>query len=200
MDANKTREQIVAIAADLIWSRGYNRTSVDDIIRTADVSKGSFYHHFPSKESLGLAVIDVWTDHFGTHIAANLSDTRSPEENIHAILDAMVSAQQESGFRGCPLGRLALEMGDVSESFRQRLQAGFNDLSHLFTGYLEQAGVPQPEAKAQGHCMLATLEGALMLEKVNGGGRVLRALIATMQSNVSLRLAGTAVSRAAGRA
>lgn len=193
MDVNNTRERIVATAADLIWSRGYNRTSIDDIIRKADVSKGSLYHHFSSKESLGLAVIDTWTDHFGAHIAANLSDARSPEGNLHAILDAMVSAQEESGFRGCPLGRLALEMGDVSESFRQRLQEGFNDFSDLFTAYLEQAGIPEPEAKERGNCMLATLEGALMLEKVNGGGRVLRALIATMKSDVSLRLAETAV-------
>lgn len=199
MEVKNTREQLVATAADLIWSRGYSRTSVDDIIRTADVSKGSFYHHFPSKEALGLAVIDVWTDHFGTHIAANLSDTRSPEENIHGILDAMVGTQQESGYRGCPLGRLALEMGDVSEAFRQRLQEGFNDLSDLFTGYLEKAGLPQPEAKAQGHCMLATLEGAMMLEKVNGGGSVLRALIATMKSNVSARLAQTAAPQVVGR-
>ena len=198
MEANNTCDHIVATAADLIWSGGYNRTSVDEIIRKADVSKGSFYHHFSSKESLGLAVIDAWTAHFGAHIAANLSDAGCPEENLHAILDAMVSAQEESGFRGCPLGRLALEMGDVSESFRQRLQKGFNDLSDLFTTYLEQAGIPEPEAKARGDCMLATLEGALMLEKVNGGGRVLRALIATMKSDVSLKLAETAVWPAVG--
>ena len=193
MNANNTCQQLVASAADLIWRRGYSRTSVDDIIRSAEICKGSFYHHFSSKESLGLAVIGAWTDHFGAHIGANLSEAHTPEENLHAILDAMVSAQEESGFLGCPLGRLALEMGDVSEVFRQRLQQGFDNLSELFTTYLRQAGLVESEAQEQGRCMLATLEGALMLEKVNGGGGVLRSLIATMKTDVSHRLVETAV-------
>ncbi len=185
MNANATREHIVAIGADLIWRGGYSRTSVDDIIRSADVSKGTFYHHFSSKEVLGLAVVDTWTEYFGAHISANLSDDNSAEENLHAILDAMVSAQEENGYLGCPLGRLALEMGDVSETLRRRLQQGFDGLSGLFSDYLMQAGFSESEATEQGRYLLATLEGALMLEKVNGGGRVLDGLVATMKADVS---------------
>ena len=105
MQASGTREQIVGSAADLIWRRGYSRTSVDDIIRNAGICKGTFYHHFTSKESLGLAVIDNWTAHFASRIQARLSDHASPVENLHAILDAIVSVQEEGGYLGCPLGR-----------------------------------------------------------------------------------------------
>jgi TetR/AcrR family transcriptional repressor of nem operon len=188
MGSEGTREQIVSSAADLIWRRGYNRTSVDDIVRHARICKGSFYHYFSSKEALGLAVIDVWTEHFGAHIRAKLSASQTPEENLHAILDAMVAAQEESGYLGCPLGRLALEMGDVSEAFQQRLQEGFDGIREAFATYLKAAGLDADEASAQAHYLLATLEGALMLDKVRGGGEVLNGLIAAMKSDVSQRL------------
>lgn len=184
-----TREQIVTSAADLIWRRGYNRTSVDDIVRHAGICKGSFYHHFSSKEALGLAVIDAWVAHFGAHIQANLKADNTPEQNLHGVLDAMVTAQAEkSGYLGCPLGRLALEMGDVSESFKERLQQGFDTIREIFATYLCEAGMAPREAAEHGRYMLATLEGSLMLDKVRGGGEVLNGLIAAMKTDVSRRL------------
>jgi len=197
MNANGTHAQIVATASDLIWRRGYNRTSVDDIIRAAGICKGSFYHHFSSKESLGLAVIDAWVEHFGGHISANLSPDRTPEQNLHAILDAMVTAQQDSGYLGCPLGRLALEMGDVSEAFQLRLLAGFDTIRELFATYLREAGMPAEQAAEHGRYMLATLEGSLMLDKVRGGGEVLNGLIAAMKTDVSRKLVDLAAGRVA---
>ena len=193
MQASGTREQIVGSAADLIWRRGYSRTSVDDIIRNAGICKGTFYHHFTSKESLGLAVIDDWTAHFASRIQARLSDDASPVENLHAILDAIVSVQEEGGYLGCPLGRLALEMGDVSENFRIRLQGAFNDMRGLFSAHLQQSGMSKEEADEHGRYMLATLEGALMLNKVRGGGKVLDDLVVSMKTDVSRRLVEVAV-------
>jgi len=193
MQETGTREQIVTSAADLIWRHGYNRTSVDDIIRHAGICKGSFYHHFNSKEALGLAVIDAWVAHFGGHIEANLKTENTPEQNLHGILDAMVTAQAESGYLGCPLGRLALEMGDVSDSFKVRLQEGFDTIRGMFATYLRAAGMEPQAAEEHGRYMLATLEGSLMLDKVRGGGEVLNGLIAAMKTDVSRKLVEVAV-------
>lgn len=186
-----TRQQIVSSAADLIWRQGYNRTSVDDIIGNAGICKGSFYHHFASKEALGVAVIDTWTAHFGGHISARLSPDQTPEENLHGILDGMLSAQQESGFLGCPLGRLALEMGDVSDDLQRHLQAGFEGIRALFAGYLHEVGMSEPEVMERSQYLLATLEGALMLDKVRGGGQVLEGLIVAMKKDISRQLQQT---------
>ncbi len=193
MQASGTREQIVGSAADLIWRRGYSRTSVDDIISNAGICKGTFYHHFTSKESLSVAVIDNWTAHFASRIQARLSDDRSPVENVHAIIDAIVGVQEESGYMGCPLGRLALEMGDVSETLRARLQRAFDDMRGLFSTYLRQSGMSKEEANEHGRYLLATLEGALMLNKVRGGGKVLDDLVVTMKADLNRRLVEVAV-------
>jgi TetR/AcrR family transcriptional repressor of nem operon len=188
VNVNGTRAQIVATSADLIWRHGYHRASVDDIIKAVGVSKGTFYHHFSSKEALGLAVIDSWVDHFSASIRAHLSETNAPLENLHGILDGIVRAQQEAGYLGCPLGRLALEMGDVSERLRKRLEDGFEGLRSLFAEHLELGGMAPAQAAQVGRYMLATLEGSLMLDKVRGGGMILDGLIDAMKSDINDRL------------
>ena len=54
----RTRRRIVGHATQLIHDKGYRGTTIDDVIKAAGVTKGSFYFHFSSKEELGNAVID----------------------------------------------------------------------------------------------------------------------------------------------
>ena len=55
-----TREQIMTAAAELFCRTGYDATGVAEICSQAGVSKGAFYHHFPSKKDLFLAIVDKW--------------------------------------------------------------------------------------------------------------------------------------------
>ena len=55
-----TREKILKAAVALFHEFGYNGTSVQDIVRKADVPKGSFYNYFQSKEELAIAASDVF--------------------------------------------------------------------------------------------------------------------------------------------
>lgn len=54
--AEATRARLVDIAADLFGRRGYEGTSIEEVLDRAGVSKGALYHHFPSKEALFEAV------------------------------------------------------------------------------------------------------------------------------------------------
>ena len=58
--AEETRSRIMSAAAEYFSTRGYNASSVDDICREAGVSKGAFYHHFPSKQAIFLALLQDW--------------------------------------------------------------------------------------------------------------------------------------------
>ena len=61
-----TREKLVRTAERLMLRDGYSATRVDEVIRKAGLSKGSFYHFFDSKESLGLAALErYYTDRVG---------------------------------------------------------------------------------------------------------------------------------------
>ncbi|MCS7248059.1 MAG: TetR/AcrR family transcriptional regulator [Anaerolineales bacterium] len=56
----ETRARILAAAVDQFIRFGYEAASVDQICAAAGVSKGAFYHHFPSKQALFLALLENW--------------------------------------------------------------------------------------------------------------------------------------------
>ena len=55
--AEGTRRNILEKAFELIYERGYQNTSIDDILATTGVTKGAFYYHFQNKDEMGLAII-----------------------------------------------------------------------------------------------------------------------------------------------
>lgn len=57
-----TRAAILAAALKLFSQHGYDATGVAEICAEAGVSKGAFYHHFPTKQSTFLALLDTWLE------------------------------------------------------------------------------------------------------------------------------------------
>jgi AcrR family transcriptional regulator len=56
----ETRNKIMQSARELFSRSGYESASVDDICREAGISKGAFYHHFPSKQSVFMDLLNEW--------------------------------------------------------------------------------------------------------------------------------------------
>lgn len=86
-----TRRSILRSAEECFARYGYDATAVAEICERAGVSKGAFYHHFPSKQSLFLDLMENWlTDFTGT-----LSQARSEAESVPEALKAMASRIRE---------------------------------------------------------------------------------------------------------
>src|SRR5262245_11776093 len=87
------REQAVTQAAELFRERGFRATSIGDVLERTGLQKGSLYHHFPSKENLGHAVLDRWTRELSTRVLDTLTSPVGPPplERIAATLDAFVA-------------------------------------------------------------------------------------------------------------
>src|SRR5690554_488604 len=64
------RTRLLEAARDEIRRRGFAATSVDDLCRAAGVTKGAFFHHFRSKEALGVAAAENWSETTGAFFAA----------------------------------------------------------------------------------------------------------------------------------
>jgi TetR/AcrR family transcriptional repressor of nem operon len=62
---------LIEAARRLVRHKGFAATSVDDLCSAAGVTKGAFFHHFPSKEALGVALIDDWTQMTGVMFASH---------------------------------------------------------------------------------------------------------------------------------
>jgi AcrR family transcriptional regulator len=76
--SEETRARIIEAAIKLFSNHGFNTTSVDDICAEAGISKGAFYHHFESKQSLFLALLDGWLQAIDKAIEAS-KDQTAPE-------------------------------------------------------------------------------------------------------------------------
>lgn len=107
-------------AIDVIRAQGLHATSVDDLCAAAGVTKGAFFHHFPSKESLAVAAANHWTQTTGAMFAsASYHDLDDPVERIFGYLDlraALISGPPAS--YTCLAGTMVQEAFDTSPEVR----------------------------------------------------------------------------------
>jgi TetR/AcrR family transcriptional repressor of nem operon len=61
-ERGSARIRLLEAARDIIRAKGFAATTIDDICNAADVTKGAFFHHFPSKDALGVAVAEFWAE------------------------------------------------------------------------------------------------------------------------------------------
>jgi TetR/AcrR family transcriptional regulator, transcriptional repressor for nem operon len=209
MDATPSRakEQILEAATRLMEVHGYHRTALGDVLRESGTGKGNFYYYFHSKEALGYAILDRIIRDFTTRLLDPiLSDPgRRPLDQIYDFLDALVAAQRARRcVGGCPFGNLAVELADAHEGFRQRLTAAFDRWRTYLTAALERAraeGALEPCADPDrlARFLVAGIEGAILLSKVQKDITVLEECVAELKHHLTVCVAGPAAPRTAVR-
>jgi TetR/AcrR family transcriptional regulator, transcriptional repressor for nem operon len=123
--ADDTRLTILKKAFDLIYARGYQVTSVDDIIAETKVTKGAFYYHFKTKDAMGLAVIrEVMYPGMHKALITPLLSGHDPVFEIHDMMKTLLLHNTFFHVRyGCPAVNLIEEMAPVSKPFQKALLA-----------------------------------------------------------------------------
>jgi len=81
-----TKKRILDTAGELFASKGYDAVGVAEICMVSDASKGAFYHHFESKESLFMELLDQWLSKLDANLLQILKQDFSLEQGIHGIL------------------------------------------------------------------------------------------------------------------
>ena len=173
-EGRQTREAILEAATGLMHLKGYQATTLDDVLKESGVGKGNFYYHFKSKEDLGYAILDQVVSVFLERtLDPCFSETSTPRlTQIRCFLDRVLAAQRERNcVGGCALGNLAAELSDVHEGFRERLSGVFKAWRERLTGALAQAqaaGCVRPECRpdAVAQFLVASLEGAILVTKL----------------------------------
>jgi len=122
------KEKILRVAYKLIYEKGYEDTSVDEIITKAGVSKSNFYYHFKTKQDLGLSVLELRIDTYVKEILGNtlLNSQLNPLERLDSFYTKVIAVHQDNKCRfGCPFGNLAAELSAKNSIFRKRLEDFF---------------------------------------------------------------------------
>ena len=165
---SNARERLIETAGELWHRRSYADVGVGEICAEAGVQKGSFYHFFPSKRDLALAVIDErWEHREGAEIAELMRFELPPLERLRVFLDRGLQQQFDLkatiGACGCSFGNLAVELSGIDPVLRERLERLFSDWAGLIRIALDDAvaaGDIPPIDTAQGaRALLAYIEG-----------------------------------------
>ncbi len=127
-DLEKSRKEILDAAFFEVFSRGFQGVSVDEIVKKTSLSKGAFYHHFPTKMDLGYALVDdVIKPMIIDRWIAPLAQYENPLDGILKQIKSLIGGAKPAHMKlGCPLNNLVQEMAPVDEGFRVRLQAALS--------------------------------------------------------------------------
>ena len=121
--AEATRLTILQKAFELIYVKGYQTTSIDDIIATTQVTKGAFYYHFKTKDEMGLAIInEILKPTLSNSFIEPLQSEQNP---LDAIYNLMHNLLMENSFLkveyGCPASNFTQEMTPWNADFNKVL-------------------------------------------------------------------------------
>lgn len=162
-----TRNRLVEASRELFYLQGYEATSVAEILEKADVNSGSLYYCFSGKEELLLAVLERYKEMLWPMvIEPAFAREKDPLKRIFAILEGYRQGLLYTVFTGgCPIGNLALEVGDHHPQAREKVAENFSGWCRWIERCLEEAGERLPaglDRAKLGQFVLTVMEGAVM--------------------------------------
>lgn len=165
-------QDIITTSRRIIYYKGYQATSVNDILDEAHIGKGQFYHYFSSKRDLGLAVVDDLVKEWDRDVFEGIFATDlDPIAKLNKMLDRMLTIHtDEDGKSGCPAGNLAIEMSEHDETFRLKVHYIFDRWISCIEGALNELKAKghlasDIDAKQHAQAIVSLIEGAILLMK-----------------------------------
>ncbi|ODM43816.1 TetR/AcrR family transcriptional regulator [Cereibacter johrii] len=201
MTTGDGRSRLLAAATRLIRTQGFAATSVEAICREAGVTKGAFFHHFPSKEALGVAAADAWSEVTGRLFAeASYHRPADPLDRVLAYIEfrrALVAG--EIADYTCLVGTLVQE---AYGSDPIRAACGASILGHAGTleadmaAAAEARGVADVDPASLARHTQAVLQGAFILAKAGGGAAAVEEALDHLKRYLRLLFANPGASGA----
>jgi TetR/AcrR family transcriptional regulator, transcriptional repressor for nem operon len=169
MATKSTRDHLIDTGLKLMHQQGYNATGLTEILKAADTPKGSFYHHFGSKEDFAAAALERYTTREAKHAATVLNDAKAPPlKRLKRYFTDLVRFYGQKGeIPGCMMGRFSLEIAAANPQLRKQISGSFAHWEHTIATVVQQA-VAQKElpadtdSESMAGFLLNSWEGALL--------------------------------------
>jgi AcrR family transcriptional regulator len=139
------RQRILETAYDLFSQRGVRDVGVDEIIARSGVAKATLYNHFPTKNHLVLAFLDLREERWTFEMVETEARARgnTPEDQLLAIFDVFGEWFRREDFDGPAFISVLLEMGRLHPLGQASIQH-LENINALVAGMAEEAGLREP--------------------------------------------------------
>ncbi len=182
-----TRQQLLDTGRRMMVTKGFTGVGLNEILQTAGVPKGSFYHYFKSKEQYGQAMLE---EYFQNYLAD--MDQRFAATDINAREQLMGYWQQwlsnycePCDEQTCLAVKLSAEVADLSEAMRLTLRDGTEQVIERLTGCIEQGqrdgSLPPSNAQQTATALYQIWLGASLLSKLHRNNQPLQSALLTTQ-------------------
>jgi AcrR family transcriptional regulator len=185
-----TRDRLVMTAMRLFAEKGYESTSVSDILKSAGANSGSLYHFFPTKQDLLIEVLKLYRAGIGVMLLSPAWEgVDDPIERVFALLAAyrrMLVATDY--FYGCPIGSLALEIHEPDPAVRELLATNFDGwVEAIEACFRDPAARLPPDADPHllARLTLTVMEGGVMQSRTYRTAEAFDASVAGLRDYVS---------------
>ena len=145
-----TRAHLLAIGYQLIAQKGFTAVGIKQILDTASVPKGSFYHYFASKEAFGEAIIEHYFGNYKKRLESIAAEHISAQQKIYNYFQNWYDTQQNGcDHEKCLVVKLSAEVADISETMRKALYAGYQQTINWIAEQIKagwaDGSIPHPD-------------------------------------------------------
>lgn len=173
-----TRQRIIEVAAPIFNQRGFAGCSMQELMEATQLEKGGIYRHFRSKEELAAEAFSYALARAVKNRTEDLAQIDGALAKLHHFVERFVE-KPSSLPGGCPLMNTAIDADDGNPELRRLVRQGFADWRRRLAVIVEdgqKAGeVSQVvESRQVANMLIATLEGAQMLGRLDGNRQALR--------------------------
>lgn len=131
---NATRQALIDSMKELLWLRGYDATSPNQVLDHCGAGKGSFYHHFKGKKALAIEALNARVDEELSVFDEIFSSSTPWLDKFKQFL-----LKPRAGIRGCPLGRVVPDPSMTDKELRAPINRYFQHLLMHMSMTLDQA-------------------------------------------------------------
>lgn len=171
-----TRARMVATAAQLLRRQGLHSTGTSQILAESNAPRGSLYFHFPDgKQQLAIEALALSGRELGERMSAELDAAPTVGDGIVRLGEMFAESLRASEFRdGCPIATTALEAAAESDVVRTACATVYDAWSQGLSARLEVAGATAQDATRLAQLILSSIQGALILARVQREPDVVR--------------------------
>jgi len=191
----KTEKLLIEITFDLLYKKGYCATSLMDILKIAEITKGAMYYHFSNKNDLVLASMQHYLEYIlQSHWIAPFKESDKPIETliqqIKAYLDIYADPTSFLDIKhGCPLINFVLDMSDKDEAFFTYLQSVYARWQESVNKALQKAQELKQtktsfDTNDQALFIISSVEGSIGVAKAHNDLELLRKSFAVLTKYV----------------
>jgi TetR/AcrR family transcriptional repressor of nem operon len=189
---DKTKQRIIAEATKLVQKKGFEATSMSDLVEATGLQNGCLYFHFTGKDELLFAILEKSKVDFFGLIDGSLQGA-TPADKLENFLQGVIDYQKSMGFSGgCIFGNIASEMSDKDKRVSAFVSALFDEWIEKIRKIVQAAqktGAVTKDipADALARQIVMSLEGGIMLSRLEKSEKPLKDCLKSLKIMIGLK-------------